>query len=177
MKPFQHWQQQLQSQPVVQQAQQRWQQFNQREQRLLSALGAVLLLALLYFVIWQPSQQLRVQAEQRLQAQQQQLNWVRQNIARYQALKSSQSSTERANGSLSQRLNQAAASHDIALARIQPQGEGMLITIDEAGFNQVLNFVAQLENQYQMSIETLDVARLDNPGQVRVRQLLVVDPS
>ncbi|WP_404401651.1 type II secretion system protein M [Idiomarina seosinensis] len=175
MKQLKHWQQQLQSQPVVQQAQQRWQQFNQREQRLLSALAAVLLLALLYFVIWQPSQQLRTEANQRLQAQQQQLNWVQQSLARYQALKSSQDDTASAGGSLSQRLNQAAQAQDINLARLQPQGQGMLVSIDEAGFNQVLNFIAQLENQYQMSITTLDIARLEAPGQVRVRQLLVVE--
>lgn len=166
----------LRAHPLWQSLQQRWSQFAPREQRLLTALAAVLAVALLYFVIWQPSQQARLNAEQRLQSQQQQLQWVTQNLARYQALKSAQqTSSNQSAGSLTQRLNQAAEANDISLARIQPQGQGVVISVDEANFDRVLAFVAQLEQQYQLQISTLDVARLDTPGQVRVRQLLVVE--
>lgn len=178
MKAFSGIAQQLQHHPLMQRAQQRWQQFAPREQRLLQVLAAVLGVAVVYFLIWQPSQQARLQAEQRLQAQQQQLLWVQQNIARYQALAARQQErVEPASGSLTQRLNQAAEAQDIRLARMQPQGEGMVVSVDEASFSQVLQLVAQLEQQYQLRVETLDVARLDTPGQVRVRQLLVMDNS
>ncbi|TDP40172.1 general secretion pathway protein M [Idiomarina aquatica] len=164
--------------PLAVTLQQRWAQFAPREQRLLSALAVVLAIAVLYFVIWQPSYQARLNAEQRLQGQQQQLQWVKQNLGRYQArVQSSEASAPQASGSLTQRLNQAADANDIRLARIQPQGEGVVISVDEANFDRVLAFVAQLEQQYQLQISTLDVARLDTPGQVRVRQLLVTESS
>lgn len=164
--------------PLAVTLQQRWAQFAPREQRLLSALAVVLAIAVLYFVIWQPSYQVRLNAEQRLQGQQQQLQWVKQNLGRYQArVQSSEAAAPQASGSLTQRLNQAADANDISLARIQPQGEGVVISVDEANFDRVLAFVAQLEQQYQLQISTLDVARLDTPGQVRVRQLLVTESS
>lgn len=168
--------QQLTSHPLMQQLQNRWQQFDAREQRLLKALAAVVILAVLYFLIWQPSYHARLNAEQRLQGQQQQLAWVQQNVARYKALSAHTNEQSSAGtASLTQRLNQAAEANDISLARIQPQGDGVVISVDEANFQRVLAFVAQLEQQYQLQITTLDVARLDSPGQVRVRQLLVTE--
>jgi general secretion pathway protein M len=164
--------------PLAVNLQQRWVQFAPREQRLLTSLAVVLAIAVLYFVVWQPSYQTRLNAEQRLQGQQQQLQWVKQNLARYQArADSSDTPAAEGSGSLTQRLNQAADANDIRLARIQPQGEGVVISVDEANFDRVLAFVAQLEQQYQLQISTLDVARLDSPGQVRVRQLLVTESS
>lgn len=168
----------LQQHPLVRSATQYWHNLNQREQRLISALGVVVGIAVLYFLIWQPSYQSRLNAEQQLHAKQQQLSWVKQSLARYQAIKASvDHSTPSNRGSLSQRLSQAAEAADIDLARMQPQGDGLLIAVDETNFNQVLQLVAQLENQYQLQVDILDVAKLDQPGQVRVRRLLVTETS
>lgn len=167
--------QRLSQHAMVQAGQRRWQQLNGREQRLLSALAWVLLLAIVYFLLWQPSHQARIAAQQRLEAQQQQLTWVNQSIARYQALSQQEDNTSTATGSLTQRLNQAADNFEIALSRMQPQGDNMMVAVDEASFDQVLAFTAALESDYQLSIELLDVAKLDEPGQVRVRQLQVAE--
>lgn len=166
---------------LTQQATARWRAFNEREQRLLAVLAGVLGLALLYFVIWQPSVNAVAQAEQRLSGQQQQLRWVQQSLAKYQALSQAAESdtqqAEQADQSSTQRLNAAATAMELSIARMQPQQNGVLVTIDEADFSQVIDFIASLQRDYGLQVSVADMARLDAPGQVRVRQLLVMDAS
>lgn len=169
---------QIRSSGLYTQAQQRWKQFNEREQRLIQGLAAVCLLAFLYFVLWQPSAAVVAKAEQRVTAQQQQLRWVQQSLAKYQALQQqTQSSPQQSQQSTSQRLNAAASALELNIARMQPQQNGMLITIDEASFAKVIDFITLLKSEYSLHVSAADIARLDQPGQVRVRQLLVMDAS
>ncbi|MGM0525187.1 MAG: type II secretion system protein GspM [Pseudomonadota bacterium] len=168
-------QQRLQSHSLYHQAQQRWQALNEREQRLLRVLSIVLGIALLYFVIWQPSVNAFQQANQRVTAQQQQLSWVQQTLARYQSAKDQAPQQTVNDESVSQRINAAARALELDIARLQPQQDSVLISIDDADFTQVLELIAQLESRFQLQVETADIAKLDNPGQVRVRQLLVTE--
>ena len=163
--------------PYRQLAYNRWQQFNSREQRLLSALAIVVGAAFLYFVIWLPSTQAVDQAETQLAAQQNQYQWVQQAIARYKSLEGKASTNSTVRGSLSQRINQAAAQYDIELARIQPQGEEYLVTVDTVPFNQLLQFMNALESDFGLQLTGADIARLEQPGNVRLRKLLVKDVS
>ena len=163
---------------LYRQAQHRWKQFNEREQRLLQGLGGVCLLAFLYFALWQPSAAAVAKAEQRVAVQQQQLRWVQQSLAKYQALQQqAQSTPQQSQQSTSQRLNAAANTLELTIARMQPQQNGMLITIDEASFATVIDFITLLKSEYSLHVSAADIARLEQPGQVRVRQLLVMDAS
>lgn len=168
-------QQRLQNHPLYHQAQQRWQALNEREQRLLRVLSLVLGIALLYFAIWQPSVNAFQQANQRVAAEQQQLSWVQQTLARYQAAKDQAPQQAASDESVSQRINAAARALELDIARLQPQQDSVLISIDDADFKQVLELIAQLESRFQLQVETADIAKLDSPGQVRVRQLLVTE--
>lgn len=163
--------------PYRQFAYNRWQQFNTREQRLLGALAVLLGVALLYFAIWLPSFQSVAKAETRLKAQQDQYQWVQQAVARYNTLEGKSVTSSSVKGSLSQRINQAASQYDIELARIQPQGEEYLITVDTVPFNQLLQFMNALENDFGVQLTGADIARLEQPGKVRLRKLLVKDIS
>ncbi|MGM0430237.1 MAG: type II secretion system protein GspM [Pseudomonadota bacterium] len=156
---------------------QRWRQFNQREKMLLSVLGGVLFIALLYFAVWQPSAQAVANAERKLGAQQQQYQWVQQAIARYKELEGKSGQQESASGSVSQRINQAAAAQDIQIARLQPQGQEYLLTVDEVSFSDLVSFLAELEQRQQLVLTSIDIAKLNAPGQVRLRKLLVREAS
>ncbi|RUO64901.1 type II secretion system protein GspM [Idiomarina ramblicola] len=156
---------------------QRWRQFNQREQSLLAVLAGVLFIALLYFVIWQPSAQAVANAEQKLVAQQQQYQWVQQAIARYKELEESSTQQQSASGSVTQRINRAAAAQDIQIARLQPQGQEYLLSIDDVAFSDLLSFLAELEQQQGLALSAVDIAKLNTPGQVRLRKLLVREAS
>lgn len=163
--------------PYLDLGKQRWNQFNQREQSLLAVLAAVLFIAFLYFVIWQPSTQAVANAERQLAAQQQQYQWVQQAIARYKKLEESSSQQQSASGSVSQRINRAAAAQDIQIARLQPQGQEYLLSVDEVAFSDLLSFLAELEQRQGLALEAVDIAKLNTPGQVRLRKLLVREAS
>ncbi|MRJ44777.1 type II secretion system protein M [Idiomarina loihiensis] len=163
--------------PYLDLGKQRWQQFNQREQSLLAVLAGVLFIAFLYFVIWQPSSQAVANAERQLAAQQQQYQWVQQAIARYKKLEESSSEQQSASASVSQRINRAAAAQDIQIARLQPQGQEYLLSVDEVAFSDLLSFLAELEQRQGLSLKAVDIAKLNTPGQVRLRKLLVSEAS
>lgn len=163
--------------PYLDLGKQRWQQFNQREQSLLAVLAGVLFIAFLYFLIWQPSFQAVASAERQLTAQQQQYQWVQQAIARYKKLEESSSQQQSASGSVSQRINRAAAAQDIQIARLQPQGQEYLLSVDEVAFSDLLSFLAELEQRQGLALEAVDIAKLNTPGQVRLRKLLVREAS
>ncbi|MAF75619.1 MAG: Type II secretory pathway, component PulM [Idiomarinaceae bacterium] len=162
--------------PVVQSAQQRWAQLAVREQNLVKGLGAVIVVAIIYFAIWQPTYSAQQLAERRLEGQQQQLLWLREQVARYQSLSATQAQSE-VSGSLSQRVNEAAASNKIQIARMQPQNNGLIVSVDETSYQQAMSWLYALEQTYQLQVTTLDLARLDEPGKVRVRQVLVTEKS
>ncbi|MDV6315776.1 type II secretion system protein M [Idiomarina sp. HP20-50] len=163
--------------PYLNLGKQRWAQFNQREQRLLAALVGVLFIAILYFFIWQPSHQAVLNAERRLDAQQQQYQWVQQTIARYKQLQANSANQEGASGSVSQRINRAAAAQDIEISRLQPQGEEYLLSVDEVAFSDLLKFLSELEQRQGLALSAVDIAKLNTPGQVRLRKLLVREAS
>lgn len=163
--------------PYLNLAKQRWTQFNQREQTLLAVLAGVLFIAILYFFIWQPSYHAVLNAERKLEAQQQQYQWVQHTIARYKALQSSSARQDEASGSVSQRINRAAAAQDIQISRLQPQGQEYLLSVDEVAFSDLLQFLAELEQRQGLALTAVDIARLNTPGQVRLRKLLVREAS
>ncbi|MCA1767809.1 MAG: type II secretion system protein M [Idiomarina sp.] len=163
--------------PYLDLGKQRWRQFNKREQGLLAVLGGVLFIALLYFVIWQPSAQAVADAERKLEAQQSQYQWVQQAIARYKKLEENSTQQQSASGSVTQRINRAAAAQDIQIARLQPQGQEYLLTIDDVAFSDLLSFLAELETQQGLALSAVDIAKLNTPGQVRLRKLLVREAS
>lgn len=163
--------------PYLDLGKQRWQQFNQREQSLLAVLAGVLFIAFLYFLIWQPSSQAVASAERQLTAQQQQYQWVQQAIARYKKLEESSSQQQNASGSVSQRINRAAAAQDIQIARLQPQGQEYLLSVDEVAFSDLLSFLAELEQRQGLALKAVDIAELNTPGQVRLRKLLIREAS
>jgi len=163
--------------PYVDLAKQRWRQFNKREQGLLAVLCGVLFIAFMYFIIWQPSAQAVADAERKLEAQQSQYQWVQQAIARYKKLEENSTQQQSASGSVTQRINRAAAAQDIQIARLQPQGQEYLLTIDDVAFSDLLSFLAELETQQGLALSAVDIAKLNTPGQVRLRKLLVREAS
>ena len=78
---------------------------------------------------------------------------------------------------MSQRVNEAAASNKIQIARMQPQNNGLIVSVDETSYQQAMSWLYALEQTYQLQVTTLDLARLDEPGKVRVRQVLVSEKS
>ncbi|EKE85211.1 type II secretion system protein GspM [Idiomarina xiamenensis] len=153
-----------------------WQKLNARERLLLKCGGVFVLIGVLYWVIWQPLVTATERAQQQLDGRLQTLQWVQENSQRYRQLAAQSGRTQQVSGSLQQRFSHSARELDINVSRMQPQGEQLLVVIDELSFNQLLNLLNQLQRGAGLVVDSLDVVELNAPGQVRVRKLVLELP-
>ncbi|MEW6983659.1 type II secretion system protein GspM [Colwelliaceae bacterium 6471] len=147
-----------------------WQQLNTREQRLVMAMSAAVIVFILYSLIWQPLNDGIVKAQQKLDRQQELLSWVQENTAKYQRSKVG-GNAKGSSGSLSSIINRTARNANITVTRIQPQGDDIQVWVDEVSFEQLLQWLERLTNNDGLQVKAIDLDGLDKPGTVRVRRL------
>jgi general secretion pathway protein M len=149
---------------------QSYQQLSEQEQRLVLISAIVIVIGLFYWVIWAPLNQSLETDRKAVAAQQELLSWVRKNANRAIQLRGASRSTSSFSGSLPQAVNQTAGRLNIAISRMQPQGEELQVWVDQAPFNDVLNWLQALEKM-GVSILDMDIADANIPGQVKIRRL------
>ena len=96
--------------------------------------------------------------------------WIQQNALKAIQLSSGANTKAAFTGSLPQAVNQTANRLQIAISRMQPQGEELKVWVDQAPFNDVLSWLQTMENQ-GIRIITVDLTEADAPGLVKVRSL------
>jgi general secretion pathway protein M len=147
-----------------------WQGLNLREQRLVIGVGAVCSIFLLYSLIWQPLNDNVANGQTRLESRQALLTWVTENTARYQRAKSS-GGVKQSSGSLSSIVNRTAERQQLTITRMQPQGDILLVWLDNVPFAQLLLWLESLANNEGLQVQAIDLSQGDSPGEVRVRRL------
>lgn len=162
------------------QLQQRWQQLNTRERTLVSCAGVLVLICVIYFALWQPLQNGIEQRELQRTAQQDTLAWVRENTGRYLALSgqsgaSSSSAKQGATalGDIPRIITEQARKYRLDVGRMSPEGESLVVVMNDVPFAQVLALLDALQAQGGLTIEQLDITRGNTSGHVHVRRLKV----
>lgn len=142
---------------------------SEREQKLVSIAGIVSIFLIFYFGVWSPIS--AATAEQRLavEGDKQLLSWVQEQSSRATILRQSANTTT-FSGSLTQVVNQTTRSANIPIARMQPQGEELVVSIEQVIFNDFLEWLNILENRGVIIIQS-DVSEVDSEGYVQVRRL------
>jgi general secretion pathway protein M len=151
-------------------------QMNSRERMLVSVAAVLLVITLIYFIMWKPIADGISERESKIEAQQELLQWVRENTGAYLAQKSAGAkagNSAQMPGSVTERVTRLAAAAKIELSRMQPQSDGLLVVIDQVPFNTLLQFVENLQNQAGLTITHVDATEGDAAGVVRVRRLQV----
>lgn len=155
-------------------------QMNQREKTLVGVAAVLFVITLIYFVMWKPLADGIATRQAQVAAQQEMLQWVRENTGRYLAQTEEgrgqsqlRPQTESARDSISERVTRLASTAKIEIARMQPQSNGLLVVIDQVPFNSLLQFIERLQNEAGLVIEQLDATEGSEPGIVRVRRLQV----
>jgi general secretion pathway protein M len=154
----------------VEELKQKFHQLSEREQWLVSVSAVVVLIGLFYWLVWAPLNSALESNRQAVNNQQILLSWVQKNANRAVQLRSNAGSAKNFSGSLPQAVNQTAARLNIAISRMQPQGEELQVWVDQAPFNDVLSWLMALQN-LGVSILDVDLAEADQPGQVKIRRL------
>ena len=147
-----------------------FEQLAPREQRLVLAMSALILVFLIYSLIWQPLNDNLDKSSQKLVRQQALLSWVQENTALYQQAAKG-SAIKNSGGSLSGIVNTSARQAGITITRIQPQGDDILIWIDEVAFSTMLTWLDTLNSKSGLQVKAIDLAALEKAGTVKVRRL------
>lgn len=148
----------------------RYKALTEREQKLVILSAVFIVIALFYFAIWSPLNNALAQQQKLLDNQQSLLVWVKDSAARAQQLRRVSGSEKNFSGSLPQAVNRTTAKHDIAISRMQPQNDELQIWVDQAPFNDVLEWLKSMENMGVVILQA-DITTADAEGFIKIRRL------
>lgn len=147
----------------------RFKELSLREQRLVILAAVVLLAGMFYFIVWSPLNSAIEKQSAAVESDRALLVWVQEQANRATILRQS-SDRKTFTGSLTQVVNQTTRSANIPVARMQPQGDELIVTIDSVEFNSFLNWLFTLEKRGVLIIQS-DVSEQNKQGFVQVRRL------
>jgi len=147
-----------------------WQQLEQKEKQLISILIATLLLAGGYWLLWQPLQNDITNTQRKVNVQAQTLLDVKRMGQKIIELQGGQAKQPEAI-ELNQLVSRSAARNKIVITRIQAKADNLQVWIDEVNFNQFTTWLEQLNKQYGIVIQNIDLSVSDSKGMVKVRRL------
>lgn len=147
-----------------------WMNLQSREQRLVAALGSVLLVFLCFQLIWQPLTEGVTKAQAKLARQQALLEWVTIETARI-AQQPVSNASNNTTASISSIVNRTARQKNIVIARLQPQTNSVLVWVDNINFNTLLTWLANLSEQHGIKVINIDINQDSVSGSVEVKRL------
>ncbi len=142
---------------------------SEREQKMVLLASVVAIVGIFYFAIWSPLNSAITAQQAAITSDKQLLTWVQEQSNRAAVLRQS-SSKKSFNGSLTQVVNQTTRSAQIPVARMQPQGEELVVYVDQVAFNAYLQWLDELEKLGIIIVQS-DLSEVDAQGFVQVRRL------
>lgn len=145
-------------------------QLTEREQILVVISAIVVVIGAFYWMVWSPLNASLEMNRVTVTNKKADLIWLKKNTAKAIQLRKSVGAAKPFTGSLPQAVNQTASRVNIAISRMQPQGDALKVWVDQAPFNDVLSWLQALESR-GIKIIDLDLAESDAPGQIKIRSL------
>lgn len=148
-----------------------WEQLAEREQQLLLGAGAVLVLALLYWGLWAPISGAAAMRAQQVTNAERELAWMKEQASLVIAAGPQASHGGGDGSSMTGLVNSLARSNNISISRLQPQGQALQVWIDEVPWSNLLTWLETLKRDHGIVVNSVDLARGDSGGRVKVRRL------
>lgn len=146
-----------------------------REQNLITLMGVVIVIALVYLVLMYPAQNSVDSANKRLEAKQSLLQWMKANEDAALAAAKSTSGRRPAGGNqdILGAVNSSASRSQITLTRSEPEGRDKLrIWLDDVSFNKMIRWLHQLESSRGITVSSISLDAEKEPGLVSAKILL-----
>ncbi len=138
------------------------------EQWIIAGLAVLVLIAVMWLAVWKPVSDWHAIETNRQQNAQQLLDWMRANEQAARRAAESRPRGQRSN-SVSV-IDRAASAHDLTLKRLQPESNGVVsVILQQQSFNQIVSWVAQLEENNGISVERASFDSEDAPGYVNAQ--------
>jgi len=150
-----------------------WQQRPAKEQMILSALGVLIVCALLYLFVFEPIVSWRAQEAKKLMANERLATQVNSLVDRYQARKSSGKAG--VSEGLAVLVDKSLREYDLSMQGFQPgKKNDARLRLSNVAYQPLTQWLYDLEYRYGISIEELTVSQAKEPGllmaSVRLRQ-------
>ncbi len=148
----------------------RWYYRRERsEQRIIAGLTALVFVSLLWLGAWKPVSDWRAIEMNRQQNAAQLLDWMRANEQAARAA-ASRGADQSGNRSLIPVITKAANVHELKLNRLQPESNGVIsVILQQQSFNQIISWIAQLEENNGVSVQRASFDSEDAPGYVNAQ--------
>ncbi|QBZ82244.1 type II secretion system protein M [Hydrogenovibrio crunogenus] len=127
-----------------------WKGFSQRDQRAIVVLGGVLLCAILYFLIWLPSEHVKQQAQQKLALSQQKWEWLNEQLPKVaQRAPVLPASTLKTTEALMQFIQTQLREMNLfqKIEHIETQGQKVVVDFKEVNAPRLFRWLSQQEQQ------------------------------
>ncbi|MCO7260499.1 type II secretion system protein GspM [Dickeya zeae] len=150
----------------------RWQIMSQRERMMMLACGGLVVLCLLYYLLWSPWQESARQWQMTIDRERQTARWMQQQAPRLPPPEGARRQIAGRDISLTVLVPQSAARFGITVLRMQPQESQVSVTLARSDFNNLLHWLAELEQKNGVITQGMDVTAVPNsPGIVEVTRL------
>jgi general secretion pathway protein M len=148
----------------------RWYQGRDAQERpIIAGLAALILLALLWLLIWNPLAQWQETSQNRYVNAQTTWDWIQANESKARQLASSKAGSGQQR-SLLPIITRVANSHSLTLNRLQPESDGgVSVVIQAQSFNAMLQWLDELQRQHNVSIQRVSLDAEGNPGLVNAQ--------
>lgn len=153
-----------------------WHNLQQREQRVLLAGGAALVVLMLYTLVWDPYQQEMRRLHETVAAKRLDLASMQQAAAEIETLRRSGAGGSLPSGqSIMGIIDSSAKQFSVGagIKRIQPEGErSVKVWAEQVSFDDLIHWLDDVQKKYGIAIHTISVERQEVNGLVNVRMEL-----
>ncbi len=151
--------------PVVENAQQKFDQLEVKDQRALLALTAFMIVVMFWLLIWRPLDHWAEREYEELVLERETQAFIAANYQRTKDLVKSQSSGPKKDAAAV--IASSGRKAGIELARVQPARQGVSVWIDEVPYQKLLAWVVELHNKEKLDVRQIRVERTDQEGMVK----------
>lgn len=162
------WAKQVLQNPVVQQASGWYNGQNQRDQLIVKAVLALLVLALVIVLVYAPLLKGKKNAQAELQRNLTTYNLIASNAGKFGRASASGNQT----GSILASVTNQAKAQNINLSRYEQDGSNLRVWLDRVVFDDAISWLETLESKHSIVVSQITVDATNSVGRVDIRATL-----
>ena len=157
---------------LLQQGKERWHSISAREQMLIGVAAPLLVIWILWYGMVQPVFDRHDEVQLELRNNQQMLNRVKNTASEIVRLQAEGAViTERPNLPLDQLINRSASDKGLRVTGVRSQQNRLQVSLANASFDQLMEWLVELEQTSNVVIEQLRVEKTREEGVVSIERL------
>jgi len=140
------------------------------EQIIIAGLVGLIVISLLWTAVWKPVADWQAIEVNRHHNAQQMVDWLHANEQAARQASKGQNNALQGSRALIPVITKAAVAHDLKLNRLQPESNGVIsVVLQQQSFNQIIEWVSQLDENNGVSIDRASFDSQDTPGYVNAQ--------